>query len=92
MATKKKEIETIDWLSVNDGEARLEALRARDLEITRIAQGLSMRQRITEVEAENARLELKVKALAKELDAWKRSSTFRLARIFVKPLSIFKRS
>jgi hypothetical protein len=92
MATKKKTVETIEWLAVDDAESRLQALRDRDLEIGRIAQGLSMRQRISELEAENAHLSLTAENALEELAAWKGSSTFRLARIFTRPLGVFKRA
>ena len=43
----------IQWRDDLSGEERLESLRARDLEISKIAMGLQMRTRITYLEHEN---------------------------------------
>ena len=46
----------VSWSEVSDGEARLEELRVRDVEVANLAMGLQMRTRITNLEAEVAYL------------------------------------
>jgi len=46
----------IDWKEFPDAESRLDALRARDLEVSEIAKGIQMRSRITNLELEIAQL------------------------------------
>ena len=46
----------INWKELPGAESRLEALRARDLEVSEIAQGIQMRSRITNLELEIAQL------------------------------------
>ena len=43
----------MNFQDIPDGEARLQDLRNRDLEIARLALGLQMRTRITNLENEN---------------------------------------
>ena len=46
----------VTWQETKDANERLEELRKRDLEISRIAVGLQMRTAITKLENENAAL------------------------------------
>ncbi len=55
MSEKKLDV-NFNWSDYPDAEARLEALRDRDLEVASIAKGLQMRSRITHLESENAQL------------------------------------
>jgi hypothetical protein len=52
----KENGDEIVWQNLAEAEKRLQALRDRDLEISKIAMGLQMRTRITSLEQENERL------------------------------------
>jgi hypothetical protein len=52
----KESGDEIVWQKLPEAEKRLQALRDRDLEISKIAMGLQMRTRITSLEQENERL------------------------------------
>ena len=52
--TMTDENKNFTWQDLPDAQERLEKLRDRDLEISRIALGLQMRTRITSLEQENA--------------------------------------
>jgi hypothetical protein len=52
----KENGDEIVWQNLPEAEKRLQALRDRDLEISKIAMGLQMRTRITSLEQENERL------------------------------------
>ncbi len=49
-------LEKVTWQETKDAKERLEELRKRDLEISRIAVGLQMRTTITKLEQENQAL------------------------------------
>jgi hypothetical protein len=52
MPAPKSKVVVKEWTNQPDAQARLQALRDRDLELANIAQGLGMRERITELSAE----------------------------------------
>ena len=52
----KESGDEIVWQKLPEAEKRLQVLRDRDLEISKIAMGLQMRTRITSLEQENERL------------------------------------
>ena len=52
----KESGDEIVWQKLPEAEKLLQALRDRDLEISKIAMGLQMRTRITSLEQENERL------------------------------------
>ena len=83
----KINFEVVEFDVTTGAEGRLQQLRDRDVEIGRLALGLGMRQRISELEDENAHLLVQ----SRKLIEWRQSNTFRISRAITKSLAVFKR-
>jgi hypothetical protein len=83
----KESSDEIVWQNLPEAEKRLQVLRDRDLEISKIAMGLQMRTRITSLEQENERLRSMEKVWAMSRIRKLYFSIPRLFRGLVKKLS-----
>ena len=83
----KESGDEIVWQNLPEAEKRLQVLRDRDLEISKIAMGLQMRTRITSLEQENERLRSMEKVWAMSRIRKLYFSIPRLFRGLVKKLS-----
>jgi hypothetical protein len=83
----KENGDEIVWQNLPEAEKRLQVLRDRDLEISKIAMGLQMRTRITSLEQENERLRSMEKVWAMSRIRKLYFSIPRLFRGLVKKLS-----